>query len=323
MQTAADKATKKATNTVTTNTVTRLVAYGGALVLAFGLAWGIGSAAGPDGGARPAGAAAGHDHGAGASGGGHAHGGAGAAEHGPGGLAVTEAGYTLAARAATFSPGAPAEFAFSITGSDGRPVTAFDVEHDKRMHLVVVRRDATGFQHLHPELGTDGVWRTPLTLPTGGVYRAFADFVPTGGPALTLGTDLFVPGEFAPAAPAPARVATVDGYQVTLEGELVGGGSSQLVATVTRGGLPVTDLEPYLGAFGHLVALRRDDLAYLHVHPNAAAPPRPGDRAGPQVTFTAEVPSAGTYRLFLDFSHGGVVRTAEFTTTAAGPPTAG
>lgn len=305
------------------NNATKLAAYGGALVLAFGLAWGIGGAAGA--GLVPAGDghgthAAGGGHGDG-GGGGHAHGG-GSAEHGPGGLSVTESGYTLVTQRTTFTPGTPAELAFSITGSDGRPVAAFDVEHDKRLHLIVVRRDATGFQHLHPELGADGVWRTSLTLPTGGVYRAFADFVPTGAEPLTLGTDLFAPGEFTPAQPAPSMVAQVDGYQVTLSGELVGGGSSQLVASVSRDGAPVTDLEPYLGAFGHLVALRDHDLAYLHVHPNSAAVPGPADRTGPQVAFTAEVPSAGTYRLFLDFQHGGTVRTAEFTMSAADPATA-
>ena len=38
--------------------------------------------------------------------------------------------------------------------------------------------------------------------------------------------------------------------------------------------------------------------------------------------FAAEVPSAGTYRLFLDFKHGDVVRTAEVTLTTAGTPAA-
>lgn len=302
---------------------TRLAAYGGALLLAFGLAWAIGLAVGgsPDDAGHMLGA--GHER---AGTGGHDH--ATMQDHdradaarGPGGLAVTEAGYTLAAPRTTFSPGTPVEFAFTITGSDGRPVTAFDVEHDKKLHLIVVRRDATGFQHLHPELGADGVWRTPLTLPTGGVYRAIADFVPTGAQPLTLGTDLFAPGTFTPVEPAPSQVAQIDGYQVTLEGTLEGGEPSRLVASVTRDGVPVTDLEPYLGAFGHLVALRGHDLGYLHVHPDTAAPPQPADRAGPTIAFTAEVPSAGTYRLFLDFRHRGTVRTAEFTMIATDPAT--
>jgi len=39
--------------------------------------------------------------------------------------------------------------------------------------------------------------------------------------------------------------------------------------------------------------------------------------AGPTIEFAASVPSAGTYRLYLDFLHDGVVRTAEFTATAS------
>ena len=77
----------------------------------------------------------------------------------------------------------------------------------------------------------------------------------------------------------------------------------------------MTDLQPYLGAYGHLVALRAGDLAYLHVHPDGV----PGDGVtapGPDVTFWATAPSAGAYRLFLDFQHNGVVRTAEFTVQA-------
>jgi hypothetical protein len=86
---------------------------------------------------------------------------------------------------------------------------------------------------------------------------------------------------------------------------------------VSRDGKAVTDLQPYLGAYGHLVALRDGDLAYLHVHPDG----EPGDgrtAAGPDVTFYAEVPSGGAYRLYLDFQHAGKVHTAEFTAVAAG-----
>ena len=84
-----------------------------------------------------------------------------------------------------------------------------------------------------------------------------------------------------------------------------------------RDGEPVTDLDPYLGAYGHLVALRAGDLAYLHVHPDGT----PGDGTtppGPDVVFYAAVPSAGTYHLYLDFKHQGVVRTAAFTVRTSG-----
>jgi hypothetical protein len=180
------------------------------------------------------------------------------------------------------------------------------------MHLIVVRRDTTGFQHVHPEMSADGTWSVPLTVPAGGSYRAFADFRPTGGDATTLGVDLDAAGEYAPVEHQPTRTAHVDGYQVDLRGDLLPGQASPLTLTVSRDGRPVTDLQPYLAAYGHLVVLRDGDLAYLHVHPTG----EPGDgrtAPGPDVRFRTTAPSAGAYRLFLDFRHGGVVRTAEFT----------
>jgi hypothetical protein len=289
-------------------TALRLLGYGVALVLAFGAAWGVGSATGRPGwqaadttGPAPTGPAPVHQHSTVDT------------DAGTQGLAATAAGYTVTPQVSTFTAGRTGELAFSITGSDGRPVQAFDTENDKQLHLVLIRRDTSGFQHLHPALGPDGMWRTPLVLPTAGAYRMFADFVPTGGPPLVLGTDLFAAGEFSPASFPASRVAQVDGYQVRLDGDLVPGSPSQVFATVSRDGVAVTDLQPYLGAFGHLVALRRSDLAYTHIHPDAAGVPVAADRSGPGIAFTAQVPTAGGYRLFLDFRHGDVVRTAEFT----------
>lgn len=86
----------------------------------------------------------------------------------------------------------------------------------------------------------------------------------------------------------------------------------QLTLTVREDGSPVTDLQPYLAAFGHLVVLRAGDLAYVHVHPNG----EPGDGVtapGPDITFHTVAPGPGVYRLFLDFKHRGTVRTAAFT----------
>jgi hypothetical protein len=185
--------------------------------------------------------------------------------------------------------------------------------HEKRLHLVVVRRDLSGFRHAHPTLGEDGVWRIRLTFTAAGTYRAFADFTPTKGEATTLGVDVPVAGSFQPAAlPAPTTVARVDGYTVTMRGRPKAGESSMLTFQVQRGGRAVTDLQPYLGSYGHLVALRGGDLAYLHVHPDGS----PGDgrtASGPDVGFHVEAPTAGAYRLYLDFQSDGSVHTAEFT----------
>jgi hypothetical protein len=289
------------------NTPARLAVFGGALVLLAAGGFAVGTAAGPVS-AAPGETA---DHGESHDGAMPDHAGMAAAVDLPGGLASSKDGYTFTVADPVPEPG---RFSFTITGPDGKAVTAFDVEHEKKLHLIVVRRDTAGFRHVHPELAPDGTWSVPLTLPDAGSYRAFADFAPTGGKPMTLGADLSVAGNYQPATYAPSRTAQVDGYTVELAGDLTAGKTSPLTLTVSRDGVPVTDLQPYLGAYGHLVALREGDLAYLHVYPDGA----PGDGktpAGPQVRFAAEVPSAGTYRLFLDFQHGGVVRTAEFTVT--------
>jgi hypothetical protein len=241
----------------------------------------------------------------------------------PAGLQITQDGYRLQPISAVLATGSPLPFAFRITGPDGAPVTGYTRSHDKDLHLIVVRRDLSGFQHVHPTLGADGIWSIPLAVPTAGQYRVFADFRPAGhDEELTLGADIPAPGDFQPKTlPAAAPTATVDGYTVTLAGNLVPGASAELSLSVAKDGKPVTDLQPYLGAYGHLVALRAGDLAYLHVHPDGV----PGDgrtAAGPQITFFAEIPSDGSYRLYLDFQHAGKVRTAEFTAVAGTPAAA-
>ena len=293
-------------------TPVKLGAFAAGLAAVFAAAFGAGHLAGP-GPAAPA----------------TSHGGHPAAPPGtpgpdapvPAGLQVAQDGYRLTALTPALSVGRAADFRFRITGPDDRPLTRYTREHDKDLHLIVVRRDLTGFQHVHPELGGDGTWSIPLAVASAGQYRVLADFRPAGRPdGLTLGVDVPAAGDYRPAPlPAPDRTATVDGYTVTLAGDLVPGSAARLSLSVRRDGTPVTDLQPYLGAYGHLVALRDGDLAYLHVHPEGA----PGDgrtAAGPQITFSADVPSTGAYRLFLDFRHAGVVRTAEFT-AVAGPAT--
>ncbi|MEW2473203.1 hypothetical protein AB0875_05355 [Micromonospora gifhornensis] len=296
------------------NTATKLTGFALGLAAVFGAAYGVGQVTGP---AAPV-VAGGHDagpHGTAAPGqetGGHDA--SGAAGHLPGGLLVSDRGYTLVPVAAP-----EGEFAFRVSGPDGKPVTRYEVTHDKPMHLIVARRDLSGFQHVHPELAADGTWRVASPVNSPGVWRAFADFTPTGGEPLTLGVDVTVPGELTERPlPAPASSSTVHGYTVDFHGTPQPGGNATLTFTVSRDGVPVRDLEPYLGAYGHLVALRQGDLAYLHVHPEGG----PGDGStapGPQVRFAAEFPSAGAYRLYLDFRHDGVVRTAEFTVHVGDP----
>jgi hypothetical protein len=294
------------------NTPLKLAGFALGLVAVFGAAVGIGDAIGPVGtAAEPATS----DHDDMASGGHDETAMDDAAP--PAGLMVSEDGYTLALDGAAAPAGPATPLAFRILGPDGAAVVAFDDSHEEAMHLIAVRRDLSGFQHVHPTLDADGVWRVPLAL-TPGSWRVFADFTPSAdGENRTLGADLAVAGAFAPEPlPAESRTAEVDGYTVVLTGDLEPGTESPLTLSISRAGRPVTDLQPYLAAYGHLVVLRAGDLAYLHVHPTGE--PGSGNLVpGPNLDFAATTPSAGTYRLFLGFRHGDVVHTAAFTVTTS------
>lgn len=234
------------------------------------------------------------------------------------GLATASGGYRLDVPETRVSPGPDRTLEFAILDEDGGIVTDFDVEHERRMHLIVVRRDFQGFQHLHPEQRPDGSWSVRMDGRLPGTHRVFADFS-TGGEPLTLASDLFIPGRFGPKPLGPARSTAEagDGYEVSLGAPVARAGETvDTEFEVTLDGEPVA-VEPYLGADGHLVALREGDQAFLHTHPEG----EPGG-AGP-IRFGVTYPSVGRYRLYLQFRHDGAVRTAEFTRVAGPVPHGG
>ncbi len=235
------------------------------------------------------------------------------------GLAVADRGYTLRMLDPTVAAGTAVPVRFEILGPDGSTVREYRRTHEKAMHLIVVRRDLSRFQHLHPELSADGMWESPVSLDSAGVYRVFADFAPAAlSETVTLGADLFVPGDLQPEElPEPASTWAGQGYSVALAGSPRAGDPTELTFTVSRAGAPVSDLEPYLGAFGHLVSLRPGDLAYLHTHPSEDA--AAGAQGGPDIRFATTFPTAGRYRLYLNIAHAGTVRTAEFTVDVPTP----
>lgn len=311
---------------ITANTGVRITAYAAALAATFGVAYGVGTAADPVVAEKPPPARHGKEHEVGGGSGGKP-GEKAPAEPPAGGLQISDGGYRLALEQTAIAAGARTELTFSIKDEHGRNLLSYEREHEKELHFIVASRDLTVFRHLHPRRAADGVWSIPVEVPKAGDYRVFADFTPGGGSGargdghegghaaaatnLTLGADLAVSGPYEPAGLPPVRAtAEADGYQVALDGALTPGEASELNLTVSKDGRPVTDLQPYLGAYGHLVALRAGDLAYLHVHPDG--------RSGAKVSFGATAPSDGAYRLFFDFRHEGKVRTAAFTVGARG-----
>jgi hypothetical protein len=229
------------------------------------------------------------------------------------GLHAQLAGLRLAPLSRTLTAGATTTWRFQIIGCDGNPIRHFERDNTKLLHLIVVRTDLSGYQHLHPALAPDGTFTIDLRSRQPGTYRAIADFV-IDGRKYVLGTNLTAPGPVRNMPlPPPALEAQADDYAVELQrpAQLTAGQEAQLTFRITRNGQPVKALEPYLGSYGHLVALHAPELSYSHVHPNGE------DLSAGAITFDTELPQRGTYRLFLQFQTDGRIHTVAFSQTVS------
>lgn len=260
---------------------TRLAVFGVATVAAFGGGAALGAVAGPAPSSTPA-----------------RH-----AGHGTPGAA---SGYRIVADTPDIAAGKAERFTFRVVGPDGRTATAFRNSYARPSHFVAVSNDLGVYAHLRPQLGTRGTWSVDLPVLAPGGYRVFVDTAVSGRPDVVLTTDLVVPGVPTGITPLPAPVRSVAVADLTVDLHVVPAGRGATASfTVRRAGHAV-ELDPYLGARGHLVAFAAADLAYLHVHPRTTTD------AG-TVSFTIAPRDPGRYRLFFDFSVDGRVRTASFT----------
>jgi hypothetical protein len=236
------------------------------------------------------------------------------------GMTASSGGFALNLATRTVKPRVQSAITFVINGPDGMPVTSYVVDQTKKLHLYLIRRDLSGFQHIHPTLAGDGTWRVQTSFPDPGTYRLVADFtVKVNGVDTThvLGAPLTVSGSWTPqATPAPVSRVTVDGYTVEASGRLTAGTASPLTIRITRDGMPVTDLQPYLGVWAHLSAFHASNLAFAHLHPTQE-PMSGKSMASPDaLQFHAELPTAGLYRVYVQFQTGGTVHTAALTLRA-------
>ena len=237
----------------------------------------------------------------------------------------------FSARPQAVRAGQPVTLAFVVRHPDTRDVVrTFATVHDRPFHLFIVSHDLEHYDHVHPEMRADGAWAIDVTLPAPGYYKLIADFLPLGGTPQIL-PRLLVTAGAADLAGSRARLENeafekVSGsMKVALslppEG-LVAGREETLryhIVDAARG-VPVSDLEPYLAAFGHTLVLSEDTLEYVHAHPVEQLPENVALAAGgPDLTFKALLPKPGRYRLWTQLKRGGVVTTVRFTVTAASP----
>ena len=156
--------------------------------------------------------------------------------------------------------------------NSSHPISSYQVEMTKKIHVVVVSKDFGTFLHIHPVLGPGGLFRIDQEFPAPGLYYLYADGLPNDANhqvfrfTLTVGT----PGvQKAPDLTVlPGMKDTVGPYTVSLSKGLLTVGSMDMIEVkIFKGGSPAKDLHPYLGAPGHAVFLNSRDLSYVHVHP--------------------------------------------------------
>jgi len=204
-------------------------------------------------------------------------------------------------------PGQPASLEFTVQDPwKNRPVTTFQVIHEKLFHMFVVSQDLEVFVHNHPTLGSDGKFHYDYVFPKAGMYRVLGDFYPDGATPQLIAKTVLVPG----AAPKPVALtrdySPKDTENLTIELETepaqpISGAETRMVFRLK----PADGMEKYLGAWGHMLVASADLIDMVHEHPFIAD-------GGPQVQFNVVFPRARPYRVWVQFQRKGVVNTAHF-----------
>ena len=243
---------------------------------------------------------------------------------------------------AVVKPGQKTNLLFRIfhPGS-GEPIKKFETVHERQYHLFVISQDMEFFQHIHPEEQPDGTWSLEVTLPKAGYYKVLSDFMPSGGssqfiarPLVTAGYAGDLANDAAHLVPDAVSMKTVDDITAALSYDPPTFSPGQYVHLNFRltdgSGRPITDLQTYLGAFGHTLIMSEDMVDYVHSHPldilaksddDSGTPqfviPPGADldklRGGPDVTFEGLMPKPGRYRAWTQFRRNEKIYTFAFT----------
>jgi len=205
----------------------------------------------------------------------------------------------------------PSTLEFQIRDPAGFDVESLQVVHEKLLHLMIVSQDLSSFAHVHPIRQANGRFRLRHTFKAAGPYVLFHDFTPNRVGMQVVPVGLTVAGaepDPAPLAIDDGRPKRVDGYDVVLHhAPLTPNVPCTLTFTLTRRGRPVIDLEPFLGAAGHLVAISQDRAVYVHSHPIETTP-----SLGPSVEFQVTFSRTGLYKMWGQFQRHGHVVTVPF-----------
>lgn len=190
----------------------------------------------------------------------------------------------------------------------GAAVRDFERVHEYPLHLFVVSEDFRDFQHVHPVMDVRGEWSVPWRAAQRGRYWVYGDFLPVGGPPQMLQRMITV--EASSQSRRNTDAVDVKGALNTSTPTLRTGDEARLTIALTdaKSGAPIDDLEPYLGAWGHLFVLHEGRDEALHAHPDSAAT----TAGGPAIAFDVMFPRPGTYHVWMQVKRRGAIVTLPF-----------
>jgi hypothetical protein len=231
---------------------------------------------------------------------------------------------------AVVEPNQDVQLKFKIyDAATGNEVTNYWVVMTKFMHLVIVDSELQYFDHIHPtQNGSE--FTVTTRFPKADVYHLYINYQPAGANEQQIGFTLPVGGSTQNAGstvPVDSNLTnTVNGLRITLSTADNSAFSASAMNNMAqllnfhfvddKTGQPVSDLQPYLGAGGHLVMINEKTYKYLHVHPAVSSTDNP-DVIGPDVKFLPmplfDTIDAGVYRVFAQFSRNNQVFVVDFT----------
>jgi Cu+-exporting ATPase len=248
---------------------------------------------------------------------------------------------------ASLLAGQPVTLTYRLTDTlTDAPVTDIVESHERPMHLIAVSRDLQKFQHIHPEpTDTAGEYRVETTFPDTGTYYLFDEFNRSSGAQIVERDELTVDAPSVEPASLTEDIApkTYGTVRVGLTGADGIRAGQEAVLTFhledASTGVPIHDLQPYLGAPAHGVVLSEDAATFAHTHGeavgaesdgHASMPNMPGMPGmshgtssaagfGPEIAIHHTFETPGLFKLWGQFqTKDGAIITADFVVRVAG-----
>jgi putative copper resistance protein D len=231
------------------------------------------------------------------------------------------------------SAGTPVSITVHLEDRKGRPLQGLQTHHERILHTVIIGKDLNVFAHIHPEdLGAltsemlgKATFPLQYTFPKAGVYIIGIDFATEDG---IYGKTAYLTVSGQPHMGAAtidlSRTKNFGPYRVVLTSspkELKAGEETVLAYLIEKDGMPVTDLQPYLGAPMHLAVVRADLTQFMHTHgvlPGETQPhddhmhAMPPEKFGPEIDAYVVFPTQGIYKIFVQVQHNGKVLLFDF-----------